>query len=277
MDIILILFVLFCAFAIWSIFTYNSLQSKKQSLVEQASNIQVSLQKRRDLASRVIDIAQGFGDHEKLTHLKISADQQASTQSLAALSQSFPELKANETYSKLMKQLEDLEDNIAAKRETYNKHVNIYNSYRSSFPTMLVANKLSFDSAPYYNADNEDTLSSLAIFNRDDSEAVKNLINTSSQTLKSSAKYLKASATTHIENAKQSETFKSVVDQGDIAITKVVEAAKTKIEKRNQPQQRKKPNKKARHGLAFVQLSLVKDIILHYHPVTAMSHYHRWR
>ncbi|MGI2152764.1 LemA family protein [Shewanella oncorhynchi] len=232
MDIILILFVLFCAFAVWSVFTYNSLQSKKQSLVEQASNIQVSLQKRRDLASRVIDIAQGYGDHEKLTHLKISADQQASTQSLAALSQSFPELKANETYSKLMNQLEDLEDNIAMKRETYNKHVNIYNSYRSSFPTMLVANKLSFDSAPYYNADNEDTLGSLAIFNRDDSEAVKNLISTSSQTLKSSAKYLKASATTHIENAKQSETFKSVVDQGDIAITKVVEAAKTKIEKK---------------------------------------------
>ena len=230
MDISTILIIAFGVIIIWSIKTYNKLQSGKQSIIEQASNMQVSLQKRRDLASRVLDIAQGFGDHEKLTHLKISSNHDASTESLAALSQSFPELKANETYLQLMKQLEELENNISDKRESYNGTVKVYNSYRSSFPTMLVANKLNFEPAPYYDAANEDSLSQLATFTRDDAAAVKSLINASSKSIKKSANSLKDSASNRIEGAINSEIVKSAVTQGDIAMGKAVEAVKSKVE-----------------------------------------------
>ncbi|PSV26913.1 MULTISPECIES: LemA family protein [unclassified Photobacterium] len=235
MGISTILIIALAVIIIWSIKTYNKLQSGKQSIIEQASNMQVSLQKRRDLASRVLDIAQGFGDHEKLTHLKISSNQDASTESLAALSQSFPELKANETYIQLMKQLEELENNISDKRESYNGIVKVYNSYRSSFPTMLVANKLSFEPAPYYDAANEDSLSQLATFTRDDAAAVKNLINASSKSIKKSANSLKDTASNKIEGAINSEIVKSAVAQGDIAMGKAVEVVKSKAGEINSP------------------------------------------
>ncbi len=216
--------------SIWSVNTYNQLQSGKQSIAEQASNMQVSLQKRRDLASRIVDVAQGFGDHEKLTHLKISANQEASTESLAALSQSFPELKANETYTQLMRQLEELENNISNKRESYNKTTRIYNSFRSSFPTMIVANKLNFEAVPYFDSSNHDALNDLAIFTRDDTAAVKELISSSTQSLKKSASSLKSSASSQIDSAINSEIVKTVVNQGDALMGKTAEIVKSKAE-----------------------------------------------
>ncbi len=230
MEITTILLIVIGVIAIWAIKTYNKLQSGKQSIIEQASNMKVSLQKRRDLASRVLDIAQGFGDHEKITHLKISSNQEASTESLAALSQSFPELKANETYLQLMMQLEELENNISDKRESYNETVKIYNSFRSSFPTMFVANKLNFEPAPYYDAANEDSLGQLATFTRDDAVAVQNLISSSTKSLKESASNLKDSASNQIGDAINSDIVKSVVNQGEVVIGKVVDKAKIKSE-----------------------------------------------
>lgn len=173
MGITTLTVIVIIAILIWAVKSYNILQADKQAIIEQASNIQVAQQKRRDLATRVLEIAKGFGDHEKLTHLKISSNQEASVNSLAALSQSFPQLKANETYVQLMRQLEDLENDIANKREAYNATVKRYNCYRSSFPNMLVANQLNFEAAPYYNADNKDSLDNLATFTRDDAAAVK--------------------------------------------------------------------------------------------------------
>lgn len=234
METLFLPLVAIVALVIWSIQTYNKLQKYKQGIIEQSSNMQVSMQMRRDLASRILDIAQGFGDHEKLTHLKISANQQVSTERLAALSQSFPELKANNTYLQLMKQLEDLESNIADKREAYNKSVKVYNSFRASFPAMLVANKLKFEAAPYYDADDQDTLDNLATFMRDDAKAVQALFNDSSEAVKKSASELKDSAATKIDAAIKSELVQSAVVHGDAAIGKAVAKAKEQTQKFSQ-------------------------------------------
>lgn len=214
--------------AVWAIKTYNKLQSAKQSIIEQASNINISLQKRRDLASRVMEIAQGFGDHEKLTHMQVSAN--SSAENLSALSQSFPELKANETFLKLMNQLELLENNISDKRESYNNTVKFYNSYRSAFPTMLIANKLNFEVAPYYDADNEDSLHQLATFMRDDSAAVQDLINASGAKLKQSASTLTSSAKQQLSDVKNSDAVQSALHQGEVAIKNTITASKKKID-----------------------------------------------
>ncbi len=214
--------------AAWAIKTYNKLQASKQDIIEQASNMQISLQKRKDLASRILDIAQGFGDHEKITHLKISSNQQASIEKLSALGQNFPELKANETYIQLMRQLEDLEDNISNKREAYNSSVKHYNSFRSSFPTLFIAQKMNFEIAPYYDAGNEDMLNTLATFSRDDAAAVQQLISNTSSSLVKSATELKESASKQIEQVKKSDAVKAVVAKSDIAINKAVDIMKPK-------------------------------------------------
>ena len=228
---------------VWAIQTYNKLQSSKQNIIEQASNMQISLQKRRDLASRILDIAQGFGDHEKVTHLKISSNQTASIESLSALGQSFPELKANETYLQLMKQLEELENNISNKRESYNRSVKSYNSYRSNFPTMLVAQKLNFEAAPYYDAGSEDMLSTLATFTRDDSAAVQHLISSTSSSLLKSANELKESASKQLEQAKNSEAMKTVVAKSDAVISKAVDAIKSRTTESSTEIKTKEPEK----------------------------------
>ena len=213
MDFIVLLFIIAIGFVFWGITTYNRLQSQKQEIIEQSSNIQVSQKKRTDLAARVIDIAKGVGDHEKLTHLQVSSAQAASIENLSALSQSFPELKANETYLKLMEQLHELESNISDKRESYNKSVKNYNSYRSSFPTMLVANKLNFEAASYYDANDEESLNNIATFSRDDSEAVKALIESSTDSIKRSSKKIKDSASTHLKDMKDSIEKKDVEEK----------------------------------------------------------------
>lgn len=225
---------------VWVILTYNNLQEKKQSIIEQSSNIQVSLQKRRDLAARIIDIAKGFDEHEKLTHLNISAaTHDASTSTLSELCQNFPELKANETYSKLMEQLEELEHYISQKREAYNATVRHYNSYRGRFPAMLVANKFNFECAPYYDVEDEQSLQKLASFNRDDAQAVKNLVANSKANIKNSAQKLKTLTSEQLAEVKNSEAFKSVVQQGEETTSKVVEAAKNKIKEKQKAEKDK--------------------------------------
>ncbi|MCL1077089.1 LemA family protein [Parashewanella spongiae] len=209
MDFIVLLFIIAIGFAFWGITTYNKLQAQKQEIIEQSSNIQVSQKKRTDLASRIIDIAKGVGDHEKLTHLQVSSAQTASIENLSALSQSFPELKANETYLKLMDQLHDLENSISERRESYNKSVKNYNSFRSSFPTMLVANKLSFEAASYYDSNDEESLNNIATFSRDDSEAVRAIIESSTNSIKRSTQKIADSASSQIKELKENLEKKS--------------------------------------------------------------------
>jgi len=220
--VVVVLFII----VMWVIKTYNKLQSGKQVIVEKSSNIQVSLQKRRDLAARIIDIAKGFSDHEKVTHMKVSA----STENLSALAQHYPELKANETYLKLMQQLEVLENGISNKRESYNNSSKEYNVFRSSFPAMLVAGKLKFEASPYYDANDEESLSKLASFSRDDAEAVQELISSSKESLKSSATNFKNSAASQFDEVKNSDAVKSAIVEGQKSSSKIISAVKKKTD-----------------------------------------------
>lgn len=163
------------AVIVWLVMTYNRLQNDMQSIREQLSNLQASLRKRVDLANQIVDIAQGYGEHEKLAHLSVSKSNQA-MESMMALSQAFPDLKANQTYQTLMTQLEGLEESILQRRERYNASVRHYNSYRNRVPTIFVAQKLSFAVAPYYELEDPNFMEKVKLFERDDSEALQQLI-----------------------------------------------------------------------------------------------------
>lgn len=166
----------------WLMGIYNNLQAMMQDIREQLSNLQAALKKRTDLTAQIVDIAKSYGDHEKIVHLSVSQGNQALT-NMQALSQEYPQLRANETYQSLMGKLENLENLILDRRERYNAMVNRYNSYRNRFPAVMIAQKLSFGIAPYYEMEDPDFMDKVKVFERDDSEALQRLVDTSTKAL----------------------------------------------------------------------------------------------
>lgn len=163
---------------VWLISTYNRLQSSMQEIREGLSNLQAGLKKRQHLSGQIIEIASGYLEHEQVTQLKVAQHQQDMTKMLA-LAQSFPQLRADATCQQLMQQLESLEDDILKRREGYNSRVKHYNSYRNSFPTVLVAQKLSFGIVSYFDLDDAKFELHTQSFERDDSRVLQELIGSS--------------------------------------------------------------------------------------------------
>lgn len=172
--------------AIWAVIIYNRLQSSMQNIREGYSNLQAGLKKRHQLSAQIIEIASGYLEHEQVVQLEV-ARQQQNMQQLMFLSQSYPELKADATYRQLMQKLEALENDILARRESYNQRVKTYNSYRNTFPNVLIAQKLSFNIVNYFEADDEKFDMEAAGFSRDDSVALQEIIGSSARALSEAA------------------------------------------------------------------------------------------
>ncbi|QMT39391.1 LemA family protein [Neisseria sicca] len=153
-----------------------------QNIREGFSNLQAGLKKRQQLSGQIIEIASGYLEHEQVTQLRVAQSQ--NTQQLAAMAQNFPQLKADATYQKLMGQLEALENDILARRENYNNRVKRFNSYRNSFPAVLVAQKLSFDTVEYFDSDDEKFDAQVQSFARDDSAVLQEIIGNSAKAVK---------------------------------------------------------------------------------------------
>lgn len=176
------LLIILAAIVLWLVKVYNTLQSSMQNIREGFSNLQAGLKKRQQLSGQIIEIASGYLAHEQITQLKVA--QAKNTQQLVAMAQNFPELKADATYQKLMGQLETLENDILARRESYNKRVKQFNSYRNSFPAVLVAQKLSFGTVDYFDSDDEKFDAQAQNFARDDTAALQEIIGSSAQAVK---------------------------------------------------------------------------------------------
>jgi len=182
-------FIFFCALIalavliVWAIFLYNSLQGAMQTIREAWSNLQAGMKKRVDLANQIIDIASGYGEHEKLTYVTLSNNIGGTIDRVAALAQNYPQLRANETYQQLMGQLEHLEQSILTRRENYNSRVRAYNTMRNAFPAVLIAGKLKFDVVPYFEPDDAEALEKIKLFARDDSQALRTALNQGGNTV----------------------------------------------------------------------------------------------
>lgn len=203
MEFIFVLLVIVVLLAIWAITKYNMLQSSMQGIRESLSNLQASMKKRVDLANQVIDIAAGYGEHEKLTHVSLSNNVEGAIEHVSALAQNYPQLRANETYQKLMEQLERLEQTIFERREDYNGRVKGYNTQRNAFPTVLIARKLNFDVAPYFDLDDPQALNNIKLFERDDSEALRQALNKGSDALIKSISSAKSKVSATLEDKRE--------------------------------------------------------------------------
>lgn len=156
---------------------YNKLQSLAHQARRFNGDIMVALQKRADLANRLIDIAKEYGAHEKLAHITISNNYKEAIKETSdaltrinALSHDFPQLRASESYNLLMAELSEIETTIQGAREFYNEAAGNYNTYRAQIPQSLFASTAGFKEAPYFDTAN---LEAIREFRTDDGEMLK--------------------------------------------------------------------------------------------------------
>ena len=159
---------------------YNSAQGLAQGVKKSHSDITIALKKRVDLVNKLIDIAKSYGEHEKLTIISIVEGDSLSNLAQAAMkadatitqlntiARNYPDLKANQTYLRLMDDLTIIETEIQAKRERFNNSVMEYNTFCNSIPFVFFAPTLGFPQASYFDVSNADSLESIKDFVTDD-------------------------------------------------------------------------------------------------------------
>ena len=155
--------------------TYNSL-IKLQNIVKEAfSTMDIYLKKRWDLIPNLVEVVKTYAKHEKdvierITELRTNTYQDMSmdkkinvneqlTQGIStiiAVSENYPELKANENFLGLSKDLTKIEDDIANSRKYYNGSVRIFNTKIQMFPSNIVANIFGFKNANMFEANAEE-------------------------------------------------------------------------------------------------------------------------
>ena len=170
--IILIIVVVIIAFIIS---TYNSLVQSKMKVDNAWSQIDVQLQRRFDLIPNFVETVKGYMNHEQETFEKIAAlrtswanattvedkaelnNQLSSTlKTIMAVSESYPELKANENFKQLSEELSNTENKISFSRQFYNDTVTMYNTKLQVFPSNIIAGMFNFKTSAYFNATAEE-------------------------------------------------------------------------------------------------------------------------
>jgi len=181
MIAVIILVVLVAVLGLWLWATYNSLVKTNVRTEEAWSDITVQLKRRYDLIPNLVNTVKGYAAHEKEVFEKVTkarteamgaagdpdvnktakAENQfeAALKSLFAVSEAYPDLKADQNYAKLQDELTDTEDKIQAARRFYNGSVRDLNIKVKVFPTNIFAKNLGFTAKEFFEVDNLDTVS----------------------------------------------------------------------------------------------------------------------
>ncbi len=164
-----VLLVILAVITIWIIVMYNGLITLKNRTNEAWSDIDVQLKRRHDLIPNLINTVKGYASHEKEVFEKVT---QARTQamgagtakekagaenmltgalkSLFAVAEAYPDLKANQNFLELQRELTDTENKIMASRRFYNGNVRDFNTKLQVFPTNLMAKTLGFSQKDFF-------------------------------------------------------------------------------------------------------------------------------
>jgi LemA protein len=154
----------------WIIFIYNGLVAMRQRVGQAFSDVDVQLKQRHDLIPNLVETVKGYASHERGTleevvkarNAAISAQgpaQQAAAENmlsgalrqLFALSEAYPDLKANANFQQLQSELSDIENKIAAARRFFNNAVQEYNTGIQQFPAALFAAALGFTPQQFFD------------------------------------------------------------------------------------------------------------------------------
>ena len=153
---------------------YNNLVSLKLRVENAWAQIDTQLKRRFDLIPNLVETVKGYAKHEEETLEKVIAARNKLTaggsvnevanasnevsnclKSIFALSEAYPDLKANENFNSLQVELSGTEDKIAFARQFYNDTVQKYNESIAVFPNSIVANMFKFTAKDFFEVTNE--------------------------------------------------------------------------------------------------------------------------
>jgi LemA protein len=152
--------------------TYNGLVKARINVKEAWAGIDVQLKRRSSLIPNLVETVKGYAAHEKevlenVTRARAMLDRantpgeaaqadnvlQGTLRSLFAVAEAYPDLKANQNFLELQRELTDAEDKIAYARQFYNTNVGNYNEKIQVFPNVLIAGMFGFQSTEFYEAE----------------------------------------------------------------------------------------------------------------------------
>ena len=161
---------------------YNSLVQSKIKVDNAWSQIDVQLQRRFDLIPNFVETVKGYMNHEKETFEKITElrtswantqnisekadiDNQLSTalKTILAVSENYPELKANQNFSELSEELRNTENKISFSRQFYNDSVTFYNTKLQMFPSNIIANMFNFTPRELFKAESDEARKNIKV------------------------------------------------------------------------------------------------------------------
>ena len=161
--------------------TYNTLVGMREETKSQWSDVESQYQRRADLIPNLVNTVKGYADHEsktltsviearsKATSMQVNFDEmtpetlqqfnkaQSAVSSglgrLMAVSERYPDLKANQNFRDLQVQLEGTENRISVQRRNFNISAKAYNSYVLQFPRNIIASMFGFEKTPYFESE----------------------------------------------------------------------------------------------------------------------------
>lgn len=181
-----ILMAILVAVAIGVAIVFNALVRKRQLTDNGWADIDVQLKRRADLIPQLVSTVKGYAAHERALFEEIAERRSAAAAAgddpaargaaegalarpvgrLVALSENYPDLKANQNFLELQKQLAETEDKIEMARRFYNGAVRELNTLVASVPSNLIAGAFGFPSRAYFEAgDGERATPSVALGN----------------------------------------------------------------------------------------------------------------
>jgi LemA protein len=171
---LIIILVIVVLVGLYAVISYNGLVSLRNRIENAWAQIDVQLKRRYDLIPNLVETVKGYASHERETldaviearnagmnasgpHDQAEAENQitGALKSLFALSEAYPDLKANQNFAQLQEELTGTEGRIAYARQFYNDTVYRYNTKIQSFPSNVLANAFRFSEREYFEADDE--------------------------------------------------------------------------------------------------------------------------
>lgn len=178
---LIITIVVIALVAIWGISSYNGLVSMDENVSNQWANVETQYQRRSDLIPNLVNTVKGYAKHESETLESVMAARSQATQvkidpsnctpqqlaayqkaqgdvttalgKLLAITENYPDLKANQNFLELQSQLEGTENRINVARKDFNDSAKKYNTSLRSFPRNIIASMFGFEKRNYFEAE----------------------------------------------------------------------------------------------------------------------------
>ena len=173
--VLIVIVVVIVLLVFWYFSTYNSLIKLRNRKDDQFSQTDVQLKRRVDLISNLVETVKGYAKHESETlenvirarndyntastnedKMKASGEITNALNKLFALSEAYPDLKANSNFMSLQNDLKETEDKISAARQFYNDTVLTYNNKVETIPSNIVANISGFKKSEFFQIDEKE-------------------------------------------------------------------------------------------------------------------------